>query len=185
MTNWRAWSAFQARQAAEPREWRPGQLHPLAASLNNVPWQDLPLASFLPLRREGAHKPLLLFSSGCQSDALHSAPKEVPTRKSAQGNEKMKQCVTVSNYCIKTTYGNFIVHFIPQHVPSSHTSLTQSLSRAFGPDLLQKRGWFKNVLDRIIVFKKFFKTSWSLRGFHNLALFSIWVCCCCCCILIS
>lgn len=37
----------------------------------------------------------------------------------------MKRCVTVSNYCIKTTYGNFIVHFIAQHVPSSQTSSTQ------------------------------------------------------------
>lgn len=40
-----------------------------------------------------------------------------------------------SNYCVKTTYGNFIVHFIHLCVPSSRIFLAQSSSAVGGASL--------------------------------------------------
>lgn len=42
---------------------------------------------------------------------------------------------TDSNYCVKTTYGNFIVHFILLCVPSSRIFLAQSSSAVGGASL--------------------------------------------------
>lgn len=84
----------------------------------------------------------------------------------------MKRRVTVSNYCVKRTYGNFIVHFIPQHVLSSQISFAQSSSlEHLGPfckhpvgvgTLLDRQsGGFcfscklKHLLQNILHFKKF------------------------------
>lgn len=72
---------FGPGQAEAPCEQRPGQLHrwqprrpPRARA--TCPWLPSCLGA-----GEDAHEPLLLISTGCQFDALHSAPKEVPTCK--------------------------------------------------------------------------------------------------------